>query len=56
VIGYDEAAKLAKEAHRTGRTIRDLALERGIAPDRLDDLLDPATMTEPGLGGGPGSG
>ena len=56
VIGYDDAAKLAKEAHRTGRTIRDLALERGIAPDRLDDLLDPATMTEPGLGGGPGSG
>jgi len=56
VIGYDEAAKLAKEAHRTGRTIRDLALERGIAPDRLDDLLDPAAMTEPGLGGGPGSG
>ncbi|HEU0236855.1 MAG TPA: class II fumarate hydratase [Candidatus Limnocylindrales bacterium] len=56
VIGYDEAAKLAKEAHRTGRTIRDLALERGIAPDRLDDLLDPAAMTEPGLGGGPSSG
>jgi fumarate hydratase class II len=56
VIGYDEAAKLAKEAHRTGRTIRDLALERGTAPDRLDDLLDPAAMTEPGLGGGPGSG
>ena len=32
VIGYDEAAKLAKEAHRTGRTIRELALERGMAP------------------------
>ena len=56
LIGYDEAAKLAKEAHRTGRTIRELALERGIAPDRLDELLDPAAMTEPGLGGGPSSG
>jgi fumarate hydratase class II len=56
LIGYDEAAKLAKEAHRTGRTIRELALERGVAPERLDELLDPAAMTEPGLGGGPGSG
>ena len=55
LIGYDEAAKLAKEAHRTSRTIRELALERGIAPDRLDELLDPAAMTEPGLGGGPSS-
>jgi fumarate hydratase, class II len=54
VIGYDEAAKLAKEALRTGRTIRDLAAERGIAPDRLDEVLDPARMTEPGLDGAPG--
>jgi fumarate hydratase class II len=51
-IGYDAAAALAKEAFRTGRTIRELAAERGIAADRLDELLDPASMTEPGLGGG----
>jgi fumarate hydratase class II len=56
VIGYDEAAKLAKDALGTGRTIRDLAVERGIAPDRLDEILDPARMTEPGLDGGPGGG
>jgi fumarate hydratase class II len=56
VIGYDEAAKLAKEAFRTGRTIRELAEERGMAADRLDELLDPAAMTEPGLGGGPAGG
>src|SRR6478735_3671600 len=49
-IGYDAAAALAKEGLKTGRTIRELALERGIAPDRLDELLDPAGMTEPGLG------
>ncbi len=55
-IGYDAAAALAKEAFKTGRTIRDLATERGIAPDRLDELLDPAAMTEPGLGGGSGGG
>ena len=51
-IGYDAAAALAKEAFKSGRTIRDLAAERGIAPDRLDELLDPAAMTEPGLGTG----
>ncbi len=55
-IGYDAAAALAKEGLRTGRTIRDLALEKGIAADRLDQLLDPAKMTEPGLGGGSGGG
>jgi fumarate hydratase, class II len=55
-IGYDEAAKLAKEAFRSGRTIRELARERGVAPDRLDELLDPAAMTQPGLGGGPAGG
>ena len=53
VLGYDEAAKLAKDALKSGRTIRELALERGMAPDDLDRLLDPAAMTEPGLGGGP---
>jgi fumarate hydratase class II len=55
-IGYDAAAALAKEALKTGRTIRELAAERGIAPDRLDALLDPAAMTEPGLGRGPAGG
>ncbi len=56
VIGYDEAAKLAKEALRSGRTIRELALEHGMDPVELDRLLDPASMTEPGLGGGPAGG
>jgi fumarate hydratase class II len=55
-IGYDAAGALAKEALKSGRTIRDLATERGVAPDRLDELLDPAAMTEPGLGKGGGGG
>jgi fumarate hydratase class II len=55
-IGYDAATTLAKEAFKTGRTIRELATERGLAPGRLDELLDPASMTEPGLGGGPAGG
>jgi fumarate hydratase class II len=56
VLGYDDAAKLAKDAFTSGRTIRELALERGLDPAELDRLLDPASMTEPGLGGGPAGG
>ena len=46
-IGYDAAAKLAKEALSGGRTIRELALERGIPAAELDVLLDPDRMTRP---------
>lgn len=56
LIGYDQAAELAKEALRTGRTIRELALEKGIAADRLDEVLDPARMTKPGLETAPAGG
>ncbi len=56
VIGYDEAAALAKDAFKRGKTIRELALERGMDEAELDRLLDPAAMTEPGLGGGPTGG
>jgi fumarate hydratase, class II len=45
-IGYEKAAAIAKEAYRTGRTVRDVARERsGIAEDRLDELLDPRSQT-----------
>ncbi len=56
VIGYDAAARLAKDALANGRTIRELALERGIPADDLDVLLDPDRMTRPGVGGGPAGG
>jgi len=46
-IGYDRAAELAKLAHKTGRTLRELALEDGVDAEVLDKLLDPAGMTEP---------
>jgi fumarate hydratase class II len=45
-IGYDQAAALAKEAYRTGRTIREVAREQsGILEARLEELLDPARQT-----------
>ncbi len=41
-IGYERAAALVKEAHATGRTIREVAREKSdIPPDRLEQLLDP---------------
>lgn len=46
-IGYDRAAALAKEAHKSGKTLRELALAEGIDAKRLDQLLDPATMISP---------
>ena len=56
VLGYDEAAKIAKEAGRTGKTIRELAREKGVDEKTLTKLLDPAKMTRPGLEGGPAGG
>jgi len=49
VIGYDAAAKIAKHAFDTGRTVREVALEEsGLAKKKLDELLDPRRQTEPG--------
>ena len=57
VVGYDKAAAIAKAAAATGRTIREVAREQaGLSEEELERLLDPAKMTEPGLGGGPGGG
>jgi fumarate hydratase, class II len=55
VIGYDEAAKLAKESMRTGRSIRQLARARGVSERVLNKVLDLGKMTRPGLEG-PGGG
>jgi fumarate hydratase class II len=42
VIGYDAAAKIAKTAYETGRTVREVAKEvTGLDTARIDDLLDP---------------
>lgn len=53
VIGYDQAAKIAKQAHASGKTIRELVLEQKlITEDQLRELLDPRKMTEPSSHGG----
>ena len=49
-IGYDNGAKIAKEAVATGRSVRDLVLEAGLMTEgELDDALDIKKMTEGGL-------
>jgi fumarate hydratase class II len=56
-IGYDAAAEIAKEAAKSGKTIREVALERGVlSAEQLAELLDPEPMTEPGVRGIPGGG
>lgn len=55
VIGYDKAAEVAKAAASSGRTIREIAKERlGLSDKQLDELLNPETMTAPGLTAGGG--
>jgi len=50
IIGYDNAAAIAKEAYATGRTVREVALEQRLMPEKeLNIVLDPYTMTEPGV-------
>ena len=51
-IGYDKAAAISKEAHATGRTIREVARQWGVLPDEeIDALLDFLKMTQPGVPG-----
>jgi fumarate hydratase class II len=45
-IGYDAAAAIAKESVKSGKTVRQLCLEKNILPkEELDRLLDARRMT-----------
>jgi len=48
-IGYDNAAKIAKTAHKNGTTLRDEALQTGLVTEAdYDRLVRPEDMTHPG--------
>ena len=48
-IGYEAAAKLAKDAYKSGKTVREVAkAQKVLSEKRLNELLDPWRMTEPG--------
>ena len=45
-LGYDAAAAIARDSVSTGKTVRELCVERGVLPPaELAALLDPRAMT-----------
>ena len=52
-IGYEEAAKIAKQALKENKTIKTVVLERGhvdsgtLTAEQLDAALDVLSMTHP---------
>ncbi len=49
-VGYDKAAEIAKEAYATGKTVRQVALDKKVlSAKELETLLDARAMTEPGM-------
>ena len=46
-IGYDRAAEIVAEAHESGRPLREVAREKGIAEDVLDEALDHRKLARP---------
>jgi len=52
-VGYEKAACVAKEAIRTGCSVRELVVNQGmLTNEKLDIILNPFSMTEPGISGG----
>ena len=51
-VGYQKAADIAKQAIKTGESVRDLILKEGLlTEDELNEIMDPVNMTEPGISG-----
>lgn len=50
LLGYEKTSNVAKEALKTGRSVYDLVLEKGLLDqETLDRLLSPASMLQPTL-------
>lgn len=51
-IGYLNGAAVAKEAMATGKTIKEVVVEKGLlSPEEVDSLLDVQSLTEGGIKG-----
>lgn len=49
-IGYDNAAKVAKQALAENKTVRDVAIDEGyLTAEEADEVLDPEAMTYRGI-------
>jgi len=58
ILGYEKAAEIAKEAGQTGRTVKQLVVEKGLlSAEEAEKILDPKHLTAPSkdfVGGGGG--
>ena len=51
-VGYQKAAEIAKEAMKTGESVRALIIEEKLlSEEELELILEPQNMTEPGISG-----
>jgi aspartate ammonia-lyase len=51
-VGYEVAARIAREANLTGKPVRELILrDRILTLEQLERILDPFEMTSPGIAG-----
>ncbi|MED0669576.1 aspartate ammonia-lyase [Aneurinibacillus aneurinilyticus] len=51
-LGYETAARIAREAILTGKSVRELCLYYNVlTEEELDLILDPYEMTDPGIAG-----
>lgn len=49
-IGYDQAAEVAKKAHETGKTLKEIVISRELLTEQeFDQAVVPADMTRPNL-------
>ncbi len=49
-IGYDNAAKVAKTAYKTGKTLKETAVELGLlTPEQFDAWVKPEDMVQPSV-------
>jgi fumarate hydratase class II len=46
-IGYDKASEIVKEAAASGRSLREVAREKGVEESVLDEALDYRAMAKP---------
>jgi fumarate hydratase, class II len=47
IIGYDKGAEIVKEAASSGRTIREVAIEKGVEEKVLDDAINFEAIAKP---------
>lgn len=51
-VGYDEVTMVAKESQTSGKTVKQVVLEKGLLDEgQLEKILNPHGMTRPGVAG-----